>query len=56
MVNRYAGKIGIKYDVHGFCVHSTRATAITNALENGADIGQGSGMGRPCQHLHDTVI
>jgi site-specific recombinase XerD len=27
-------------DVPGFCVHSTRATAITNALDNGSDIAQ----------------
>ncbi len=27
-------------DVAGFCVHSTRATAITNALENGSDIAR----------------
>ena len=27
-------------DVHGFCVHSLRATAATNALEHGADIAK----------------
>ncbi|MBI3797755.1 MAG: tyrosine-type recombinase/integrase [Deltaproteobacteria bacterium] len=27
-------------DVHGFCVHSLRATAATNALANGADIAK----------------
>jgi integrase/recombinase XerD len=27
-------------DVAGFCVHSTRATAITNALENGSDMAR----------------
>jgi integrase/recombinase XerD len=26
--------------VHGFCVHSLRATAGTNALEHGADIAE----------------
>jgi site-specific recombinase XerD len=36
VVKENAKKAGI--DVPGFCVHSTRATAITNALENGADI------------------
>jgi site-specific recombinase XerD len=36
VVKDNAKKAGI--EVPGFCVHSTRATAITNALENGADI------------------
>jgi integrase len=26
--------------VNGFCVHSLRSTAATNALEHGADIGK----------------
>jgi integrase/recombinase XerD len=34
----YAEKVGI--DVAGVCVHSLRATAATNALENGADIAK----------------
>lgn len=33
---KYAGMVGI--DVDGFGPHSLRATAITNALENGADL------------------
>ena len=36
VVKDNAKKAGI--EVLGFCVRSTRATAITNALENGADI------------------
>lgn len=36
VVKDNAKKAGI--DVPGFCVHSARATAIPNALENGADI------------------
>jgi integrase/recombinase XerD len=35
---RYAGKVGI--DVAGFGPHALRATAATNALENGADIAK----------------
>lgn len=38
---RYYGKqVGITLDVHGFCVHSLRATAATNALEHQADIAK----------------
>ena len=33
-------KGGITESTHGFCVHSLRATAATNALENKADIAQ----------------
>jgi len=40
VVLRYAREVGIAADVHGFCVHSLRATAATNALENGADIAK----------------
>lgn len=35
---KYAGKVGI--DVAGFGPHALRATAATNALENGADIAK----------------
>ena len=38
IVRHYAGRIGIA--VPGFCTHSLRATAATNALENGADIAK----------------
>ncbi len=37
---RYAREVGITVDTHGFCVHSLRATAATNALECGADIAK----------------
>jgi len=40
IVQRYAENIGISRDMHGFCVHSLRATAATNALANGADIAK----------------
>jgi len=40
IVQRYAEQIGITVDTHGFCVHSLRATAATNALENKADIAK----------------
>jgi site-specific recombinase XerD len=33
-------EVGITAAVHGFCVHSLRATAATNALDNGADIAK----------------
>ena len=39
VVLHYANQVGIKADTHGLCVHSGRATAIANALENGADFG-----------------
>ena len=38
VLERYAGMVGI--DVDGFGPHALRATAITNALENDADIGR----------------
>jgi integrase/recombinase XerD len=38
IVLKYAREVGITEKVHGFCVHSLRATAGTNALEHGADI------------------
>ncbi len=40
IVQRYAREVGISADMHGFCVHSLRATAATNALANGADIAK----------------
>jgi integrase len=40
IVRRYAREVGITAAVHGFCVHSLRATAATNALDNGADIAK----------------
>mgnify|MGYP000022795530 CR=1 FL=1 len=40
VVQRYAEQSGITVDTHGFCVHSLRATAATNALENKADIAK----------------
>ncbi len=36
----YAKQVGITLDTHGFCVHSLRATAATNALEHQADIAK----------------
>jgi site-specific recombinase XerD len=36
----YAKQVGITLDTHGFCVHSLRATAATNALEHKADIAK----------------
>lgn len=40
VVMRYAKQIGITLDTHGFCVHSLRATAATNALDHKADIAK----------------
>ena len=40
VVIHYAKKVGITVDTHGFCVHSLRATAATNALEHRADIAK----------------
>jgi hypothetical protein len=40
IVLHYAKKVGITSDTHGFCVHSLRATAATNSLQNGADIAE----------------
>ena len=36
----YTKQVGITLDTHGFCVHSLRATAATNALEHKADIAK----------------
>jgi integrase/recombinase XerD len=40
IVKRYGREVGITIDVRGFCVHSLRATAATNALAHGADIAK----------------
>lgn len=40
IVKRYGTAVGIMADVRGFCVHSLRATAATNALAHGADIAK----------------
>jgi site-specific recombinase XerD len=40
IVRHYGAKVGINTDVHGFCVHSLRATAATNALARNADIAK----------------
>jgi integrase/recombinase XerD len=40
VVKRYGEEVGITVDVHGFCVHSLRATAATNALAHNADIAK----------------
>jgi integrase/recombinase XerD len=40
VVLRYGRAVGITDVVRGFCVHSLRATAATNALQNGADIAK----------------
>ena len=38
IIRKYGRETGISAQVNGLCVHSLRATAATNALENGADI------------------
>jgi integrase/recombinase XerD len=40
VVLKYGRQVGIPESVRGFCVPSLRATAATNALENGADIAK----------------
>lgn len=40
IVKHYGNAVGITVDVHGFCVHSLRATAATNALVHNADIAK----------------
>lgn len=40
IVKRYGKEVGITVDMHGFCVHSLRATAATNALAHNADIAK----------------
>jgi site-specific recombinase XerD len=39
-VQKYGCATGINIEVYGLCAHSLRATASTNALENGADIAK----------------
>ena len=39
-MKRYGKAVGITVDVHGFGVHSLRATAATNALVHNADIAK----------------
>jgi hypothetical protein len=36
-------EVGIAVDMHGFCAHSLRATATTNAFAHGADIAKVQG-------------
>ena len=40
IVKHYGKQVGINAEVHGFCTHSLRATAATNALDHGADIAK----------------
>ena len=40
VVRPYGEQVGINDAVRGFCVHSLRATAATNALLHGADIAK----------------
>ena len=40
IVKAYGQTTGISAQVHGFCVHSLRATAATNALEHDADLAK----------------
>ena len=40
VVQKYGEMVGISAQTYGFCVHSLRATAATNALENEADIAR----------------
>lgn len=40
VVMKYAKELGFDQDIDGFCVHSLRATAATNALEHDADIAK----------------
>jgi integrase/recombinase XerD len=40
VAKRYGKDIGTTIDVHGFSVHSLRATAATNALAHNADIAK----------------
>ncbi len=40
IIRKYGKETGINASVNGFCVHSLRSTAATNALEHGADIGK----------------
>jgi site-specific recombinase XerD len=40
IVRKYARKTGISAHVNSLCVHSLRATAATNALDNKADLAK----------------
>lgn len=40
VVQHYGDLVGVAGKIYGFCVHSLRATAATNALENDADIAK----------------
>lgn len=40
IVRKYGQETGVNVDVNGFCVHSLRATAATNALSHEADIAK----------------
>ena len=40
IVRKYGLETGLTIEVNGFCVHSMRATAATNALSHGADIAK----------------
>jgi integrase len=40
IVAKYGCETGINIEVNGLCVHSMRATAVTNALSNEADIAK----------------
>jgi len=40
IVKKYGQETGVNIDVNGFCVHSLRATAATNALSHEADIAK----------------
>jgi integrase/recombinase XerD len=40
VVKHHGKAVSITIDVHGFCVHSLRATAATNALSHNADIAK----------------
>ena len=40
IVAKYGLETGINIEVNGLCVHSMRATAVTNALSNEADIAK----------------
>ena len=40
IVRKYGQATGLNIEVNGFCVHSMRATAATNALSHEADIAK----------------
>ena len=51
---KYAAQVGI--DVDGFGPHALRAAAITNALDNDADLGLGPSVGWACEHLDNSHV